>query len=109
MVEDIITALSHFKGLFVIARNSTFVYKGRAVDVKQVGKDLGVRYVLEGSVRRGGKRLRVTGQLVEAATGRHVWADKIEGGVEEVFDFQDRITDCVVGAIQPSLLEAEAA
>ena len=90
VVEDIITALSHFKGLFVIARNSTFVYKGRAVDVKQVGKDLGVRYVLEGSVRRGGKRLRVTGQLVEAATGRHVWADKIEGGVEEVFDFQDR-------------------
>jgi adenylate cyclase len=108
VVEDIITALSHFKGLFVIARNSTSLYKGRAIDVKQVGKDLGVRYVLEGSVRRGGKRLRVTGQLVEAATGRHVWADKIEGGVEEVFDFQDRITECVVGAIQPSLLEAEA-
>jgi adenylate cyclase len=108
VVEDIITALSHFNGLFVIARNSTFVYKGRAVDVKQVGKDLGVRYVLEGSVRRGGNRLRVSGQLADAATGRHVWSDKIEGSVEEVFDFQDQITECVVGAIQPSLLEAEA-
>src|SRR3954465_8156028 len=108
VVEAIITALSHFKGLFVIARNSTFVCKGRAVDVKQVGKDLGVRYVLEGSVRRGGKRLRVSGQLADAATGRHVWSDKIEGSVEEVFDFQDQITECVVGAIQPSLLEAEA-
>jgi hypothetical protein len=85
VVEDIITALSHFNGLFVIARNSTFVYKGRAVDVKQVGKDLGVRYVLEGSVRRGGNRLRVSGQLADAATGRHVWSDKIEGSVEEVF------------------------
>jgi adenylate cyclase len=76
--------------------------------VKQVGKDLGVRYVLEGSVRRGGNRLRVSGQLADAATGRHVWSDKIEGSVEEVFDFQDQITECVVGAIQPSLLEAEA-
>jgi adenylate cyclase len=108
VVEDIITALSHFNGLFVIARNSTFVYKGRAVDVKQVGKDLGVKYVLEGSVRRGGNRLRVTGQLADAATGRHVWSDKIEGSVQEVFDFQDQITECIVGAIQPSLLEAEA-
>ena len=108
LVEDIITALSHFRGLFVIARNSSFTYKGRAVDIKQVGKELGVRYVLEGSVRRGGNRLRVTGQLIEATTGAHVWADKFEGALSEVFDLQDQITERVVGAIQPSLWEAEA-
>jgi adenylate cyclase len=108
VAEDIITALSHFRGLFVIARNSSFTYKADVVDVKQVGKELGVRYVLEGSVRRGGNRIRVTGQLIEAETGRHLWAEKFEGAAEEVFDFQDRISEQVVGAIQPSLWHAEA-
>src|SRR6202011_2239880 len=81
MVEDIITALSHFKSLFVIARNSSFTYKGRAVDIKQVGRELGVRYVLEGSVRKAGGRMRITGQLIEAVTGAHIWADKIDGAL----------------------------
>jgi len=92
MVEDIITALSRFKSLFVIARNSSFTYKGRAIDIKQVGRDLGVRYVLEGSVRRSGGRVRVTGQLIEATTDRHLWADKFDGSLEDVFDLQDQIT-----------------
>ena len=92
MVEDIITALSRFNQLFVIARNSTFTYKGRAVDVRQVAKELGVRYVLEGSVRKSGSRLRITGQLIDAATGAHLWADRFDGGLEDVFDLQDKIT-----------------
>ena len=83
MVEDIITALSRFKSLFVIARNSSFTYKGKAVDIKQVGRELGVRYVLEGSVRRAGNRLRITGQLIEASTNNHLWADKFDGAVPE--------------------------
>jgi adenylate cyclase len=107
MVEDIITALSRFKSLFVIARNSTFTYKGNAVDIKQVGRELGVRYVLEGSVRKAGGRVRVTGQLIEAATGAHIWADRIDGALEDVFDLQDEITQRVVGAIEPSITQAE--
>ena len=107
MVEDIITALSRFKSLFVIARNSSFTYKGKAVDIKQVGRELGVRYVLEGSVRKAGGRVRITGQLIEATTGAHVWADKIDGALEDVFDLQDEVTLRVVGAIEPSITQAE--
>jgi adenylate cyclase len=91
----------------VIARNSSFTYKGKAVDIKQVGRELGVRYVLEGSVRKAGKRVRITGQLIEAATGAHIWADKIDGALEDVFDLQDEITLRVVGAIEPSITQAE--
>ena len=86
MVEEIITALARFKSLFVIARNSSFTYKGKAVDIKQVGHELGVRYVLEGSVRKSGARVRITGQLIEAATGAHLWADKIDGALDDVFE-----------------------
>jgi len=107
MVEDIITELSRFKGLFVIARNSSFTYKGRSVDIKQVGGELGVRYVLEGSVRKSGQRVRITGQLIEAATGAHLWADKFEGPLQDSFELQDKITVSVVGAIAPRLIEAE--
>jgi adenylate cyclase len=107
MVEDIITALSRFKSLFVIARNSSFTYKGKAVDIKQVGRELGVRYVLEGSVRKSGNRIRITGQLIEAATNRHLWADKFDGALEDVFDLQDRVTASVVGLIAPRLEQAE--
>jgi adenylate cyclase len=107
MVEDIITELSRFKGLFVIARNSSFTYKGRPVDIKQVGRELGVRYVLEGSVRRSAQRVRITGQLIEAATGAHLWADRFEGDLEGTFDLQDKITVSVVGAIAPKMVEAD--
>jgi TolB-like protein len=107
MVEDIITALSHFKALFVIARNSSFTYKGRAVDVKQVGRELGVRYVLEGSVRKSANRVRITGQLVDAATGAHLWADRFDGGLGDIFDLQDQVTESVVGAIAPAVEKAE--
>jgi adenylate cyclase len=100
-VEDIITALSRFKALFVIARNSTFTYKGRAVEVKQVGRELGVRYVLEGSVRRVANRVRITGQLVDASTGAHLWADRFDGGLGDIFDLQDQVTERVVGALAP--------
>jgi adenylate cyclase len=107
MVEDIITALSRFRQLFVIARNSSFTYKGRAVDVKQVGRELGVRYVLEGSVRKAANRVRITGQLVDAGTGAHLWADRFDGGLEDVFDLQDRVTTSVISAIAPKLEQAE--
>jgi adenylate cyclase len=107
MVEDIITALSRFKSLFVIARNSSFTYKGKAVDIKQVGRELGVRYVLEGSVRKSGDRVRITAQLIEAATDRHLWADKFDGALEDVFDLQDQVTSSVVGLIAPKLDQAE--
>jgi TolB-like protein/class 3 adenylate cyclase/tetratricopeptide (TPR) repeat protein len=107
MVEDIITALSRFKSLFVIARNSSFTYKGKAVDIKQVGRELGVRYVLEGSVRKAGNRVRITGQLIEAATGRHLWADRFDGALEDVFGLQDQVTTNVVGLIAPTLVQAE--
>src|SRR6202140_2170006 len=107
IAEDVITALSHYPSLFVIARNSTFTYKGQAVDVKQGGRELGVRYVLEGSVRKAGNRVRITGQLIEAATGRHLWADKFDGALEDVFGLQDQITTSVVGLIAPTLEQAE--
>jgi TolB-like protein len=107
MVEEIITALSRFRQLFVIARNSTFTYKGRAVDVKQVRRELGVRYILEGSVRKSGSRIRITGQLIDTATGAHLWADRFDGAVEDIFDLQDQVTARVVGAIAPKLEEAE--
>ena len=107
MAEDIITALSRFKALFVIARNSSFTYKGRAVDVKQVGRELGVRYVLEGSVRKAANRVRITGQLVDTATGAHLWADRFDGGLGDIFDLQDQVTESVVGAIAPAVEKAE--
>src|SRR5204863_3765846 len=107
MVEDIITALSRFKALFVIARNSSFTYKGRAVDVKQVGRELGVRYLLEGSVRKAANRVRITGQLVDATTGAHLWADHFEGSLDDIFELQDQVAERVVGAIMPKLERAE--
>jgi TolB-like protein/class 3 adenylate cyclase/tetratricopeptide (TPR) repeat protein len=107
MVEDIITALSRFKSLFVIARNSSFTYKGKVVDIKRVGRELGVRYVLEGSVRKAGNRVRITGQLIAAATGAHLWADRFDGPLEDIFDLQDKVTTSVVAAIAPSLELAE--
>src|SRR5437667_709459 len=91
MVEEIITALSRIHWLFVIARNSTFTYKGQAINVKRVGRELGVRYVLEGSVRKGGGRVRITAQLIEADTGAHIWADRFDGSLEDVFDIQDKV------------------
>jgi adenylate cyclase len=107
IVEDIITALSRFKSLFVIARNSSFTYKGKAVDIKQVGRELGVRYVLEGSVRKAGGKVRITGQLIEAATGAHLWADRFDGPLDDIFELQDKVTSSVVGAIAPRLERAE--
>jgi len=107
VAEDIIAALSHYRWLFVIARNSSFTYKGRAVDVKQVRRELGVRYVLEGSVRRAANRLRVTGQLIDATSGTHIWADRFEGAIDNIFELQDQLTESVVGAIAPQLELAE--
>jgi TolB-like protein len=107
MVEEIITALSRLRWLFVIARNSSFTYKGRAVDVRQVGCELGVRYVLEGSVRKSANRVRITGQLIEASTGAHIWADRFDGAIEDIFDLQDQVTASVVGAIAPKMEQAE--
>lgn len=109
IVEDIITGLSRVRQLLVISRNSTFIYKGRPVDVRQVGRELGVRYVLEGSVRKAGAKLRITGQLTEAGTGHHIWADRFDGELSDVFELQDRVTGSVVGAIQPSIRSAEVA
>src|SRR5450759_4230868 len=107
MVEDIITALSRMRWLFVIARNSSFTYKGRTVDVKQVGRELGVRYVLEGSVRKSVNRVRITGQLIDALTGTHLWADRFDGALEDIFDLQDRVTASVVSAVAPKLERVE--
>jgi TolB-like protein len=107
MVEEIITALSRFRQLFVVARNSTFVYKGKTPDIRQVGRELGVRYVLKGSVRKAANRVRITGQLIEGATGTHLWADRFEGALEDIFDLQDQVTASVVGAIGPKLEQAE--
>jgi TolB-like protein/class 3 adenylate cyclase len=109
MVEEIITSLSRIRWLFVIARNSSFTYKGQAVDVKQVGRELGVRYVLEGSVRKAGGRVRITGQLIDAATGAHLWADRFDGSLEDVFDLQDKVASSVAGVIEPALQAAETA
>jgi TolB-like protein len=107
MVEEIITALSRIRWLFVIARNSSFTYKGQAVDVKQVGRELGVRYVLEGSVRKAGDRVRITAQLIEAQSGTHLWADRFDGALEDVFDLQDKVASSVAGIIEPALQAAE--
>jgi adenylate cyclase len=107
LVEDIITGLSRFKSLFVIARNSSFAYKGKSPDIRQVGRELGVRYVMEGSVRKAGNRLRITGQLIDASDGAHLWADRFEGALEDVFELQDRVTANVMGIIAPRVYQAE--
>jgi adenylate cyclase len=107
IAEDIITALSRYPSLFVIARNSSFTYKGRAVDVKQVGRELGVRYVLEGGLRKSGNRIRVTAQLVEAESGNHVWAERYDRDLADIFAVQDEITDAVTIAIAPAIADAE--
>ena len=107
IAEDIITALSSFKSLLVSARNSSFTYKGKAIDIKQVGRELGVRYVLEGSVRKGGGKIRITGQLIDATTGAHLWANRFDGNLEDIFDLQDNVTEQVVGAIAPTVQHAE--
>jgi adenylate cyclase len=107
MVDEITTALSRFKSLFVIARNSSFAYKGRAVDIKQVGRELGVRYVLEGSVRKAAGKVRIIGQLIDATTGAHLWADRFEGDLSDVFALQDRMTESVVSAIAPKMFQTE--
>jgi adenylate cyclase len=109
MVEEIITALSRFKSLFVIARNSSFTFKGRAVDIKEVGRRLGVRYVLEGSVRKAAGKVRITGQLIDAVTGAHIWVDRFERNLTDVFALQDQVTVAVVTAVQPKLLQTEIA
>ena len=107
MVEEIITALSRFKWLFVIARNSSFTFKGKAVDIKEVGRRLGVRYVLEGSVRKASGKVRITGQLIDAVTGAHIWADRFERDLTDIFALQDEVTVAVVSAVQPKLLQTE--
>jgi TolB-like protein len=107
IVEEIITALSRIRWLFVIARNSSFTYKGRSISVKQVGRELGVRYILEGSVRKGGNRVRITAQLIEAETGAHLWADRFDGSLEDIFDLQDKVAINVAGVIEPTLQAAE--
>src|SRR6516162_3475775 len=109
MVEEIITALSRIRWLFVIARNSSFTYKGRNVEVKQVGRELGIRYVLEGSVRRNVNRVRIAAQLIDAGTGAHLWADHFDGPLEDVFDLQDKVASSVAGVIEPALQAAETA
>ena len=107
IVEEIITALSRFRQLFVIARNSSFAYKGKSPDLRQVGRELGARYVLEGSVRKAANRVRITGQLIDSLAGVHLWADRFEGALEDLFDLQDQVTASVVGAIAPTLEKAE--
>jgi len=109
MVEEIITALSRIRWLFVLARNSSFSYKGQSPDVKRVGRELGVRYVLEGSVRKAGDRVRITGQLIDASSGAHLWADRFDGALEDVFDLQDKVASSVAGVIEPALQAAETA
>jgi TolB-like protein len=107
VVEEITTAISRLPWLFVIARNSSFTYKGRAVDVKQVARELGVRYVLEGSVRKAGNRVRITGQLIDTASGAHIWADRFDGALDDIFELQDQVASNVVGAIEPKLRQSE--
>src|SRR6516225_8822559 len=107
MVDEIITALSRIRWLFVIARNSSFTYKGKPVDVKQVARELGVRYILEGSVRKAGGRVRITAQLIDASTGAHLWADRFDGSLEGVFELQDQVASGVVGSIEPRLRQSE--
>src|SRR5262249_7632132 len=107
LVEDIITALSRFKSLFVIARNSSFAYKGKSPDVRQVSRELGVRYVLEGSVRKASDRVRITGQLIDSLSGAHLWADRFDGALEDVFKLQDNVTASVAAAVGAMVTEAE--
>src|SRR5262249_49001793 len=109
MVEEIITALSRFKSLFVIARNSSFTFKGKAVDIKEVGRRLGVRYVLEGSVRKASGKVRITGQLIDAVTGAHIWADRFKRDLTDIFALQHEVTVAIVSAIRPKLLQTEIA
>jgi adenylate cyclase len=109
MVEEIITALSRIRWLVVIARNSSFIYEGQAADVKRVGRELGVRYVLEGSVRKSGNRVRIAAQLIDASTGGHLWADRFDGRLKDVFELQDKVASSVAGVIEPALQEAETA
>src|SRR5262252_8267061 len=109
IVEEITTAISRLPWLFVIARNSSFTYKGRAVDVKQVARELGVRYVLEGSVRKAANRVRITGQLIDTASGAHIWADRFEGSIDDIFELQDQVASGVAGAIEPKLRQSEIA
>src|SRR3981189_1908042 len=109
MVEDIITGLSRIKWLFVIARNSSFAYKGKSPDIRQVGRELGVRYVLEGSVRKAGNRVRITGQLIDTSSGAHIWADRFDGALADIFELQDQVASSVVGAIEPKLRQSEIA
>src|SRR5262249_10847948 len=108
-VEEIITALSRFKWLFVIARNSSFTLKGKAVDVKEVGRRLGVRYILQGSVRKAAEKVRITGQLIDAETGAHIWADRFERDLTDVFALKEEVTVAVVSAIQPKIIQTEIA
>ena len=107
MTEEIITALARFKNLFVIASNSSLTYRGRSVDIKQVARELGVRYVLEGSVRKADDRVRITGQLIVAETGRHIWTERFDRRLEDIFDLQDEISENIVGAVEPEILSAE--
>jgi len=107
MAEEVIAALSRFRSLFVIARNSTFAYKGRAVDVRQVSRELGVRYVLEGSVRKGGDRLRIIAQLIDATNASHIWSDRYDGELADIFDFQDRVTEAIIGTLEPTITLSE--
>src|SRR5712672_2613416 len=107
MVEEITTAISRLPWLFVIARNSSFTYKGKPVDVKQVARELGVRYVLEGSVRKAGNRVRITGQLIDTTTGAHIWADRFDGALDDIFELQDQVASSVAGAIEPKLIQSE--
>jgi TolB-like protein len=107
MTEDIITSLSRFRSLSVTARNSTFSYKGKSPDVREIARDLGVRYVLEGSVRRGGERVRITGQLVDASTGNHLWAERYDRELEDIFAVQDEVTEAIVAAIAPEIDDVE--
>jgi adenylate cyclase len=109
MVEEIITALSRIRWLFVIARNSSFIYKGQATDVKQVGRELGVRYILEGSVRKAGGRVRITTQLIDAGSGAHLWADRFDGSLEDVFDLQENVASSVAGVIEPAFAKSRDA
>jgi adenylate cyclase len=109
IVEEITTAISRLPWLFVIARNSSFTYKGRAVDVKQVARELGVRYILEGSVRKASSRVRITGQLIDTASGAHIWADRFDGALDDIFELQDDVASSVVGAIEPKLRQSEIA
>lgn len=108
IVEEIITGLSRIQWLSVVARNSSFKYRGRGIDVRQIGRELGVRFILEGSVRKTADRVRITGQLIDTATGTHVWADRFDGGIEHAFDLQDKVTVSVVGAIEPTVLRVES-